>query len=85
MAEPDPAIHELILDRFGLPAEQCVFVDDHAVNLPSAAEMDTSARRRRRFADQGVHHVPDPSESAQDPERGASERRPPGESDLPHR
>ncbi|MFH9726922.1 HAD-IA family hydrolase [Streptomyces sp. NPDC017254] len=37
MAKPDPAIYELALEWIGLPAEQCVFVDDHAVNLPPAA------------------------------------------------
>lgn len=39
MAKPDPAIYQLTLDRIGLPAERCVFVDDHAVNLPPAAEL----------------------------------------------
>ncbi|GHH24131.1 haloacid dehalogenase [Streptomyces gardneri] len=39
MAKPDPAIYELALDRIGLPGERCVFVDDHAVNLPPAAEL----------------------------------------------
>lgn len=34
MAKPDPAIYQLTLERLGLPAERCVFVDDHAVNLP---------------------------------------------------
>ncbi|MFF5766735.1 HAD family hydrolase [Streptomyces tanashiensis] len=39
MAKPDPAIYELTLERIGLPAEQCIFVDDHAVNLPPAADL----------------------------------------------
>ncbi|MCP3759676.1 HAD-IA family hydrolase [Streptomyces sp. TBY4] len=39
MAKPDPEIYRLTLDRIGLPAERCVFVDDHAVNLPPAAEL----------------------------------------------
>ncbi|MGW4723297.1 HAD-IA family hydrolase [Streptomyces sp. NPDC004291] len=39
MAKPDPAIYRLALERIGLPAEQCVFVDDHEVNLPPAAEL----------------------------------------------
>ncbi|MFG3239840.1 HAD-IA family hydrolase [Streptomyces sp. NPDC048157] len=39
MAKPDPAIYELALERIGLPAERCVFVDDHAVNLPPAADL----------------------------------------------
>lgn len=39
MAKPDLAIYRLALDRIGLPAERCVFVDDHAVNLSPAAEL----------------------------------------------
>ncbi len=39
MAKPEAAIYELALERMGLPAEQCVFVDDHAVNLPPAADL----------------------------------------------
>ncbi|MEV0302091.1 HAD-IA family hydrolase [Streptomyces prasinus] len=42
MAKPAPAIYRLTLDRIGLPAERCVFVDDHAVNLPPAAELGVS-------------------------------------------
>jgi putative hydrolase of the HAD superfamily len=36
MAKPDPAIYELTLERLGLPARACVFVDDHPRNLPPA-------------------------------------------------
>ncbi|MEV8070844.1 HAD-IA family hydrolase [Streptomyces sp. NPDC085995] len=36
MAKPDPAIYELTLERLGLPAQACVFVDDHPRNLPPA-------------------------------------------------
>ncbi|MFE8941690.1 HAD-IA family hydrolase [Streptomyces sp. NPDC007872] len=39
LAKPDPAIYRLALERIGLPAERCVFVDDHQVNLPPAAEL----------------------------------------------
>ncbi|MET9142829.1 MULTISPECIES: HAD-IA family hydrolase [unclassified Streptomyces] len=39
MAKPDPAIYRLALERVGLPAERCVFADDHAVNLPPAAAL----------------------------------------------
>jgi putative hydrolase of the HAD superfamily len=34
--KPDPAIYLHTLDSLQLPAEDCVFVDDHAVNLPPA-------------------------------------------------
>ncbi|MFF0393608.1 HAD family hydrolase [Kitasatospora sp. NPDC004615] len=39
LAKPDPAIYRLVLDRMGLPAESCVFVDDHPANLPPAQEL----------------------------------------------
>ncbi|MER7699118.1 HAD-IA family hydrolase [Streptomyces sp. NPDC096095] len=40
LAKPDPAIYRLALERIGLPAERCVFVDDHEANLPPAAELE---------------------------------------------
>lgn len=33
--KPDPAIYLHTLEQLQLPGKQCVFVDDHAVNLPS--------------------------------------------------
>ncbi|MDV5145760.1 HAD-IA family hydrolase [Streptomyces sp. SBC-4] len=39
LAKPDPAIYRLALERIGLQAERCVFVDDHEMNLPPAAEL----------------------------------------------
>ncbi|MFJ6015394.1 HAD-IA family hydrolase [Streptomyces sp. NPDC092952] len=42
LAKPDPAIYRLVLERIELPAERCVFVDDHAVNLPPAAALGIS-------------------------------------------
>jgi putative hydrolase of the HAD superfamily len=33
---PDPGIYLHTLDLLQLPGEDCVFVDDHAVNLPPA-------------------------------------------------
>ncbi|OEV20483.1 haloacid dehalogenase [Streptomyces nanshensis] len=39
LAKPDPAIYQLTLELIGVPAERCVFVDDHAINLPPAAEL----------------------------------------------
>jgi len=37
--KPDPRVFELLLDRIGRPAGECVFVDDRAVNLRPAAEL----------------------------------------------
>ncbi|GGU49863.1 HAD-IA family hydrolase [Streptomyces violascens] len=36
VAKPDPVIYQRTLDRMGLPAAECVFVDDYLVNLPPA-------------------------------------------------
>jgi putative hydrolase of the HAD superfamily len=36
MRKPDREIYELTLERLGLPAEQCVFVDDTDVNVEAA-------------------------------------------------
>ncbi|GGA54170.1 HAD family hydrolase [Sphingomonas psychrolutea] len=36
LTKPDPAIYSLALDRFGLRAEECVFVDDRADNVAGA-------------------------------------------------
>ncbi|MGA5135195.1 HAD family hydrolase [Streptomyces olivoreticuli] len=38
VAKPDPAIYRTVLERMGLSGEECVFVDDHERNLPSARE-----------------------------------------------
>jgi putative hydrolase of the HAD superfamily len=37
--KPDPAIYAIVLERLGLPAEACAFVDDIAVNVEAAREL----------------------------------------------
>lgn len=37
IAKPDPEIYQRTVERMQLPAEDCVFVDDNADNLPPAA------------------------------------------------
>jgi putative hydrolase of the HAD superfamily len=37
MRKPDPRIYALTLERFGVPARKCAFVDDLEINLPPAA------------------------------------------------
>lgn len=46
LRKPDPRIFSLALDRIGLPAESCVFVDDLADNVAAAIELGLH----------GVHH-----------------------------
>lgn len=36
MIKPDPAIYHCLLDRYGLKADECVFVDDRSENIDAA-------------------------------------------------
>ena len=42
--KPDPAIYGIVLERLGLAADECAFVDDIAINVEAARD----ARLRRR-------------------------------------
>ena len=39
MLKPDHRIYQLLLDRYNLNADECVFVDDMAVNTKAAEEV----------------------------------------------
>lgn len=39
LIKPDAAIYELLLSRFGLVAEECVFLDDTLANVEAAREL----------------------------------------------
>ena len=61
MAKPDPAIFELLLDRFGLTAPETMFVDDSSDNVRAAEslgmqaiEFDSPERLRERLAKAGL-------------------------------
>jgi putative hydrolase of the HAD superfamily len=41
--KPDPAIYAIVLERLALPAEECAFVDDIAVNVEAARELGFAA------------------------------------------
>jgi putative hydrolase of the HAD superfamily len=43
MRKPDPEIYALTLERLGLPAEACLFLDDIDVNVTTARELGMSA------------------------------------------
>jgi 2-haloacid dehalogenase len=58
LVKPDPAIYRLLIDRYGLAAEDCVFIDDSAANAEGARQagmrvvhyvepMDLAAELRR--------------------------------------
>jgi 2-haloacid dehalogenase len=39
IAKPDAGIYEILLERANRPAEQCMFIDDSAVNIAAAREL----------------------------------------------
>ena len=43
ITKPDPAIYELLVSRYGLKKEECLFIDDREINIEAAAAlgMDT--------------------------------------------
>jgi putative hydrolase of the HAD superfamily len=43
MRKPDPEIYSLTLERLGLPAEACLFLDDIDVNVATARELGMAA------------------------------------------
>jgi putative hydrolase of the HAD superfamily len=43
MRKPDPEIYSLTLERLGLPASACLFLDDIDVNVTTARELGMSA------------------------------------------
>ncbi|MHB8719011.1 MAG: HAD family hydrolase [Candidatus Dormibacteria bacterium] len=55
LRKPDPAIYALTCERLGLPASQCLFVDDLRCNVEAAAALGMT-----------VIHCPDPVVAADD-------------------
>ena len=51
MRKPEPEIFELALERIGLPAGECVFVDDLAHNIAAAARAGLVGIVHRTFAE----------------------------------
>jgi 2-haloacid dehalogenase len=45
LLKPDPAIYRLLLDRYGLRAQDCLFVDDSAANVEGARAVGMAAIR----------------------------------------
>jgi 2-haloacid dehalogenase len=43
LVKPDPAIYRLLLDRYGLVAEECVFIDDSPANVAGARAVGMDA------------------------------------------
>ena len=59
MAKPDPAIFHLLLNRYGLQAQDCLFIDDSKINIEAAIKIGfdthhfTSANQLRQYLTQG--------------------------------
>ncbi|MGF7173408.1 HAD family hydrolase [Azospirillum doebereinerae] len=43
LVKPDPAIYRLLLDRYGLDAKDCFFIDDSVANVESARSVGMTA------------------------------------------
>ncbi len=56
MRKPDPAIYELTVERLGVPATACLFVDDLERNCDAAREAGMHAVHYRS-ADQAISEV----------------------------
>ena len=39
LAKPDPAIYRMLMDRYRLKAEECIFIDDRQNNIDTAADL----------------------------------------------
>ena len=62
LIKPDRAVYELLLDRYGLKAQECVFLDDTEKNLPPAEALGIhtilfrdKARAEKELEVLGVH------------------------------
>ena len=59
LAKPDPAIFHLLLNRYGLHAQDCLFIDDSKTNIEAAIKIGfdthhfTSANGLRQYLTQG--------------------------------
>lgn len=61
LIKPDPAIFELMLQRIGHPAENCLFIDDSAKNVAAAASLgfdaihfSSAGQLKSELADRGL-------------------------------
>jgi 2-haloacid dehalogenase len=61
LAKPEPEIFHLLLDRVGLRADDCLFIDDSAANIQTAAALgfdvirfESPAVLREELADRGL-------------------------------
>ena len=49
LTKPDPRVYQLFLERYGLRADECLFIDDTAENISAAQEMGFSALEFKNY------------------------------------
>ena len=54
MRKPEPEIFELVIHRMGLPADECVFIDDMAHNIVAAEQAGLAGIVHRTFDETAV-------------------------------
>jgi 2-haloacid dehalogenase len=54
LLKPDPAIYRLLLDRYGLDAADCIFIDDSPANVDGARRVGMHAIHYREPQDLGA-------------------------------
>ena len=66
LTKPDPRVYQLFLERYGLTAGECLFIDDTAENVSAARELGFSALEFTNYeelvaelANYGVDPVPE--------------------------
>ena len=51
LTKPDPRVYQLFLERYGLTANECLFIDDTAENVTVARELGFSALEFKSYGD----------------------------------
>jgi 2-haloacid dehalogenase len=54
LLKPDPAIYHLLIERYGLSAEECLFIDDSVANVEGARAVGMQAIHYREPMDLGA-------------------------------
>ena len=59
LAKPDPQIYRLLLDRYSLRAEECIYIDDSETNVLAAAELGMAGIvfQGQRQADKEIQRI----------------------------
>ena len=50
LIKPDPEIYRTLLEKYGLQAEECLFIDDREDNVVAARELGMQAIRFENYA-----------------------------------